>query len=75
VLSFAATIVSGSPRPIPPEISDVALFDSLPVELAFNARVRINDAFDRRRAVVRVFDSPTSLDSSCADHGCRDAET
>src|SRR5438105_1555010 len=32
VLSFAVTILSGDPQPMPPEISDVAFFHSLPAE-------------------------------------------
>jgi 8-oxo-dGTP diphosphatase len=70
VLSFAATIISGIPQPRPPEISDVAFFsrDCLPPDLAFNSRVRIDDALEQRRGLVRVFDTATSLDSSFDTH-------
>jgi 8-oxo-dGTP diphosphatase len=71
VLSFAVTIVSGIPQPCPPEIADVAFLsrDCLPPELAFNSRVRMEDAFDQCRGVVRVFDSAASVVSSFDTHG------
>ena len=75
VLSFAVTIASGSPQPLPPEISEIAFFsgDLLPDNIAFNSRVRVEDAFDRCRGIVRVFDSATSLvasfDSDVCSHG------
>jgi len=70
VLSFAATIASGIPRACPPEISDIRFFSrhSLPPELAFNTRIRIEDAFDRCRGIVRVFDSADSLAPSLDTH-------
>ena len=63
VLSFHATIVSGVPRACPPEISDAVFFsrDSLPSELAFTRRIRIEDALEGRRGIVRAFDSADSL--------------
>jgi 8-oxo-dGTP diphosphatase len=66
VLSFAVTIISGIPQPCPPEISDIAFLprNCLPPDLAFNSRVRIEDAFEQRRGLVRVFDTATSLDPS-----------
>jgi 8-oxo-dGTP diphosphatase len=72
VLSFAVTIISGIPQPCPPEISDVAFLsrNCLPADLAFNSLVRIEDALEQRRGVVRVFDTATSLDSSF-DTGAR----
>ena len=62
-LFFAATLIAGNPRPCPPEISEVRFFarEELPSELAFNACVRIEDAFEKRRGVVRVFETSTSL--------------
>ena len=59
VLSFAATLIRGTPRPCPPEISEVSFFakEQLPSELAFNSRLRIEDAFENCRGVVRVFES------------------
>ena len=70
VLSFAATIVSGIPQAVSPEISHItfASRDSLPGELAFNTRVRIDDAFDHCRGVVRTFDTPGSLGTSLNAH-------
>ena len=69
VLSFAAAIVSGSPQFCFPEISDIAFSsrDSLP-EIAFTRRIRIEDAFDRCRGIVRVFDSSDSLAPSFDIH-------
>ena len=63
VLSFHATIVPGIPQACPPEISDAVFFsrDSLPSELAFTRRIRIQDAFEGCRGIVRVFDSADSL--------------
>jgi 8-oxo-dGTP diphosphatase len=62
VLSFHATIVSGVPQACVPEIPDLGFSarDSLP-ELAFTRRIRIEDAFDRRQGIVRVFDTADSL--------------
>jgi 8-oxo-dGTP diphosphatase len=70
VLSFAATIALGIPRACPPEISDIRFFSkhSLPSELAFNTRIRIEDAFERCRGIVRVFDSADSLAPSQDTH-------
>jgi hypothetical protein len=47
VLSFGATLICGNPRPCPPEISEIRFFarEQLPSQLAFNSRVRIDDAF------------------------------
>jgi 8-oxo-dGTP diphosphatase len=63
VLSFAVTLVRGTPQPCPPEVSDIAFFakDDLPPEVAFNSRVRLEDAFQHCRGVVRVFDTAVSL--------------
>jgi 8-oxo-dGTP diphosphatase len=63
VLSFHATILSGIPRACPPEISDAVFFcrGSLPSELAFTRRIRIEDAFEGCRGIVRAFDSADSL--------------
>jgi 8-oxo-dGTP diphosphatase len=63
VLSFAAIIISGIPQACPPEISDVVFSspESLPADLAFNTRVRIQDALQRCRGIVRVFDTAESL--------------
>jgi len=61
VLSFAATIVSGSRRPaflryqISPSRREIRFLKSL------TRRIRIEDAFDRCRGIVRVFDSSDSL--------------
>jgi len=76
VLSFAATIVSGIPRARPPEILDITFSsrDSLPPELPFNTRIRIQDAFDRYREIVRVFDSPDSLAPSFDTHAISHAK-
>jgi 8-oxo-dGTP diphosphatase len=62
VLSFHATLFSGVPRACAPEISDLVFCarDSLP-DLAFTRRIRIEDAFDGCRGIVRAFDSPDSL--------------
>jgi ADP-ribose pyrophosphatase YjhB (NUDIX family) len=70
VLSFAATIATGIPRACPPEISDITFFSrqSLPPELAFNTRIRIEDAFERCRGIVRVFASADSLAPSIDIH-------
>lgn len=70
VLSFAVTVISGIPQPCPPEISDVAFLsrNCLPPNLPFNSRVRIEDAFEQRRGLVRVFDTATSLDPSFDTH-------
>jgi 8-oxo-dGTP diphosphatase len=70
VLSFAATVTSGIPQPCLPEISRVAFFsrDSLPSDLAFNTRIRIDDAFAQCRGVVRVFDTAASLVPSFDAH-------
>src|SRR5437899_12854023 len=59
VLSFAATLIRGTPRPCPPEISEIRFFtrEQLPSQLAFNSRVRVEDAFEDCRGVVRVFES------------------
>jgi len=69
-LSFHATIVSGIPHACPPEISDVVFFsrDSLPPELEFTRRIRIEDAFGGCRGIVRVFDSADSLAPSFDTH-------
>jgi 8-oxo-dGTP diphosphatase len=63
VLSFAATLVRGTPRACPPEILEVGFFtrEELPSELASNSRVRVEDAFEKRRGVVRVFETATAL--------------
>jgi 8-oxo-dGTP diphosphatase len=70
VLSFAATVISVTPHPCLPEISDVRFFSrhSPPSNLAFNTRLRIDDAFEQRRGVLRVFDSATSATSSFDVH-------
>jgi 8-oxo-dGTP diphosphatase len=70
VLSFAATIASGVPRACPPEISDIRFCSrqSLPSELAFNTRIRIQDAFEACSGIVRVFDSSDSLAPSFDTH-------
>lgn len=62
-LFFAATLIDGTPRACPPEISEVRFFarEELPFELAFNSRVRIDDAFEKCRGVVRVFENSTAL--------------
>ncbi|HEX4653044.1 MAG TPA: NUDIX hydrolase [Candidatus Udaeobacter sp.] len=63
LLSFAATLSGGNPRACPPGISEVGFFsrEELPSELAFNSRVRIEDGFEKRRGIVRVFESSTAL--------------
>jgi 8-oxo-dGTP diphosphatase len=63
VLSFDATLIRGTPRPCPPEISEIRFFakEQLPSELAFNSRVRIEDAFGNCRGVIRVFESAAAL--------------
>jgi 8-oxo-dGTP diphosphatase len=63
VLSFAAALIRGTPQPCLPEISEVAFFarEQLPREVALNSRIRLEDAFDSCRGVVRVFDSATSV--------------
>jgi 8-oxo-dGTP diphosphatase len=63
VLSFHATLASGAPQACLPEITDVMFSgrNSLPPDLPFTRRIRIQDAFDRFRAIVRVFDSADSL--------------
>jgi 8-oxo-dGTP diphosphatase len=70
VLSFATVLLRGTPRACPPEIADLAFVsrESLPADLAFNSRVRIEDAFDHCRGVVRVFNSASSLASSFHTH-------
>jgi ADP-ribose pyrophosphatase YjhB (NUDIX family) len=77
VLSFHATIVSGIPHASPPEISDVVFFsrDSLPPELEFTRRIRIEDAFGGCRGIVRVFDSADSLAPSFDTHVPRRTKT
>lgn len=62
VLSFHASLISGVPQACVPEISDLVFFarDSLP-DLAFTRRIRIEDAFEGCRGIVRVFDSADSL--------------
>jgi 8-oxo-dGTP diphosphatase len=68
VLSFAVALVRGTPQPCPPEISEIGFFarEELPRDIAFNSRIRVEDAFDRCRGVVRVFDSAASLAPSFA---------
>ena len=68
VLSLAAELVRGIPRACPPEIAELAFFarDELPRDIAFNSRIRLEDAFERCRGVVRVFDSADSLAPSFA---------
>jgi ADP-ribose pyrophosphatase YjhB (NUDIX family) len=63
VLSFAATVLRGTPQPCRPEISEIGFFtrEQLPSELAFNSRVRVEDAFEDCRGVVRVFESAAAL--------------
>jgi hypothetical protein len=63
VLSFATTLIRGTPRPCPPEISEIGFFtrEQLPSELAFNSRVRVEDAFEDCRGLIRVFESAASL--------------
>ena len=63
VLSFHATIVSGIPQACPPEISDAVFCsrDSLPSELAFTRRIRVEDAFEGCRGTIRTFDGADSL--------------
>lgn len=63
VLSFAATLVAGTPRAYSPEIADIGFFQGgdIPADIAFNSMVRVRDALDGCRGVVRVFDSATSL--------------
>jgi len=72
VLSFAAGLLCGAPQPRPPEISDVDFFarEELPSEIAFNTRVRLEDAFEDCRGIVRVFDTANSLAPAtlAADH-------
>ena len=72
VLSFAAALIRGTPQPCLPEISEVSFFtrSGLPRNLAFNTRVRIDDAFDGHRGIVRVFDSAESL----VAHFCSQAD-
>ena len=62
VLSFHATLISGVPQACVPEISDLVFSarDSLP-DLAFTRRIRIEDAFEGCRGIVRVFVSEDSL--------------
>ena len=62
VLSFAASI-HGTPRPCLPEISEIGFFarEQLPRELAFNSRVRVEDAFENFRGVIRLFESAAAL--------------
>ena len=71
VLSFFAELVQGTPRACLPEISEIAFFarEELPREIAFNSRVRVEDAFENCRGVVRVFDSAASLVPSFS-HAC-----
>ena len=73
VLSFAAALVRGTPQPCPPEVSEIGFFakEELPRDMAFNSRIRVEDAFDHRRGVVRVFDSAGSLAPSFAS-ACED---
>jgi len=68
VLSFAVALVRGTPQACPPEIAEIAFFvrEELPRDIAFNSRIRIEDAFDHCRGVVRVFDSSASLAPSFA---------
>jgi len=68
VLSLAAELVRATPHACPPEISELAFFakDELPRDIAFNSRIRLEDAFERCRGVVRVFDSADSLAPSFA---------
>jgi len=72
VLSFAAALIRGTPQPCLPEISEVSFFtrSGLPRNLAFNTRVRIDDAFDGHRGIVRVFNSAESL----VAHFCSQAD-
>ena len=68
VLSFGVSLVGGTPQACPPEIAEIAFFarEQLPREIAFNSRIRIEDAFEHCRGVVRVFDSSASLAPSFA---------
>src|SRR6266478_3725284 len=68
VLSFAVALVHGTPQVCPPEIAEIAFFarEELPRDIAFNSRIRLEDAFERCRGVVRVFDSAASLAPSFA---------
>jgi len=63
VLSFATTLIRGSPRPCPPEISEIGFFakEQLPSQLSFNSRVRVEDAFEDCRGIVGVFESAAAL--------------
>jgi 8-oxo-dGTP diphosphatase len=63
VLSFAAKLVRGIPRACSPEIADIGFFqrEEIPPNIAFNSMVRVRDALDGCRGVVRVFDSATSV--------------
>ena len=63
VLLFAAKLVSGIPRACSPEIADIGFFqrEEIPPNIAFNSMVRVRDALDGCRGVVRVFDSATSV--------------
>src|SRR5512132_2567728 len=57
VLSFAATLVGCTPRVRSPEIADIGFFEreEIPPNIAFNSMVRVRDALDGCRGVVRVF--------------------
>ena len=68
VLSFTVALVRGTPQACPPEIAEIAFFarEELPHDIAFNSRMRIEDAFDHCRGVVRVFDSSASMAPSFA---------
>jgi 8-oxo-dGTP diphosphatase len=68
VLSFAVALIHGTPQACPPEIAETAFFarENLPRDIAFNSRIRVEDAFERCRGVVRVFDSAASLAPSFA---------
>ena len=58
-----------------PEIADIGFFQGgdIPADIAFNSMVRVRDALDGCRGVVRVFDSATSLVPKWYDsnHGAR----
>jgi 8-oxo-dGTP diphosphatase len=68
VLSFAAELVRRTPYACPPEISELAFFarHELPRDIAFNSRIRLEDAFERCRGVVRVLNSADCLAPSFA---------
>jgi len=63
VFSFEARVADGSPQVMTNEIVEIGYFGvrEVPAPMAFNTHLRVLDALERSRGVVRVFPSETSV--------------